>query len=130
VCIAKEHEKKKDDLAIFFKKRRFSLNYRWVVEYNDLHQILDSPSPNSTVASSSSSQDHQTDNIALMIELIDQFGEEQKEKGKGILVVNTHVFWDPKYPEIKLNQVHYLKFKIAQLLSKKQFLFNSKKNQK
>lgn len=84
---------KSDGCAVFWRDSVFSLVESDSVEFNDL-----------AVFSNMNRVDEQraTDNVAIMVVL------RHKATNRLLIVVNVHLFWDPSFPEIKLEQCFYL----------------------
>lgn len=83
-----------DGCAIFWRKNKFKLVAQFPV---DFHQKV--------------TQDTRFNNNQ---ELLERYGKKdnvaigvllERPNGQQILVVNTHIFWDPEYPDVKLLQV-------------------------
>mmetsp|Transcript_4568 Transcript_4568/g.7073 ORF Transcript_4568/g.7073 Transcript_4568/m.7073 type:complete len:675 (+) Transcript_4568:56-2080(+) len=95
---------KMDGCAIFFKRDRFALREKHVVEYNEsaigYTGLLKLP-PEALKRLSK-------DNVALVIvlEFLDARTNPRNRGNTQFLVVaNTHIFWDPDFPDVKLWQV-------------------------
>jgi mRNA deadenylase 3'-5' endonuclease subunit Ccr4 len=86
------HPHKKDGCAIFFKDSKLEIITKTELSYNSL-------------AKDKHAGDRaQTNNIAIGI-----YFQETSQHRKRFWVVNTHLFWDPKAPDVKLGQTKMLK---------------------
>eukprot|EP00475_Leptophrys_vorax_P006348 TRINITY_DN13915_c0_g1_i1.p1 TRINITY_DN13915_c0_g1~~TRINITY_DN13915_c0_g1_i1.p1 ORF type:complete len:514 (-),score=108.75 TRINITY_DN13915_c0_g1_i1:86-1627(-) len=93
------HPHKKDGCAIFFKESKLEIITKTELSYNSL-------------AKDKHAGDRaQTNNIAIGI-----YFQEASGNKKRFWVMNTHLFWDPKAPDVKLGQAKMLrKFIVNQL---------------
>ncbi|PRP82590.1 protein groucho-like [Planoprotostelium fungivorum] len=81
--------KKKDGCATFWKVDRFLLLAHHEHTLNDIAQQTDDPL-------------YKRDNVALFVKLLPKFLDSKEEE---LCVINTHLYWDPRYPEVKFRQI-------------------------
>lgn len=104
-----------DGCAIFYKKAKFRLVHSIRVDFDDLDSDKDLKT---LLYPSAHLLTHNTATIALFeIKAPEQRLENVYGK-RFVYVVNTHHFWDPLSPDIKLLQAQYLIEKIERLKSK------------
>ncbi|KAL6068414.1 Nocturnin [Balamuthia mandrillaris] len=112
---------KRDGCATFWKKSKWQLVRKVELFLNDVAKY-------EGVASIRS----RTDNVALGVVLIpspcvpssrkEKTGEEEEQEeqeikeGEGLLVVNTHLYWDPRKEDVKLLQLHHIVKSIEDIL--------------
>ncbi|KAK7053254.1 Glucose-repressible alcohol dehydrogenase transcriptional effector [Paramarasmius palmivorus] len=94
-----------DGCAVFFRKNRYRLLEKKFIEYTDLAQQRQDLKTSNDVRERLLSRG----NIAVLCLL------ESLTTGKHILLVNTHIFWDPKFKDVKLVQVGLLTEEIARM---------------
>lgn len=83
---------KKDGCAIFFKEGKLEIITKTELSYNSLAKDI------------SAGDRAQTNNIAIGI-----YFQEISPLRRRFWVINTHLFWDPKAPDVKLGQAKMLK---------------------
>jgi CCR4-NOT transcription complex subunit 6 len=96
-----------DGCALFFKRKRFKLLEKYVIEYNDAALAMAKQGLfklRHGVTVDRVLQRLMKDNVA-QIAVLETVGA---NGGTRICVSNTHIFWDPEYPDVKLWQTHTL----------------------
>jgi len=101
-----------DGCAIFFRSARWELMYREEVEYSDLAKSLIAGKYTASSQPSGFARLYSRDNIALWILL------RSVETGQLILVVNTHMHWNPSFSDVKIMQSYLLLKGISSYLEK------------
>jgi CCR4-NOT transcription complex subunit 6 len=112
---------KVDGCALFYRPERFTLRDEHTVEFNQLvanaarngHFSGGSPPANQQSKVNRATKRLSRDNIA-QIAVFDVVGE--ASSSAPLVVCNTHIFWDPEYPEVKLWQTHQLMTQIQNVL--------------
>lgn len=94
-CFKKRTRGKPDGCATFWKSNRFELVYKRSIELNDAALMDDGRVD----------KDYLTDNVAVAVLLRLLNG---KDRHRYVCVVNTHLFWNPLYADVKLMQTHLL----------------------
>jgi len=98
-CIFQARPTRKDGCTIAWRRNSFKLLDESVVDFNEL------------VDFNCGDTRYKRDNIAIVIRL-------RTDDGRVLLVSNTHLYWNPLRPEIKLAQMACLILKIEELVSK------------
>jgi len=106
-------EGKVDGCAIFFKRSRFHLLEKYVIEFNDAAMAM---ARAGTLTSKQKATKTEVcdalnrllkDNVAQVV-VLETLPSEMEEGGQRFCVCNTHIFWDPEYSDVKLWQTHML----------------------
>ncbi|KAM0671737.1 putative mRNA deadenylase [Ordospora colligata] len=100
-------KKNVDGCAIFWRKSKFRLIEQFPI---DFYQTM-TQDPRFEENQMLLARYGKKDNVAIAALL-------EKTNGQQVLVVNTHIFWDPEYPDIKLLQTMLLIEEIQRIKSK------------
>lgn len=96
-----------DGLAMFYKKDKFKLIKKHIVNYNKIHVPVKDPSTyfleNRFGFINRGKSKYETNNIALVCEL-----ETIDPHPRRLFVATTHIYWNPKMPELKVLQSYTL----------------------
>eukprot|EP00742_Colponemidia_sp_Colp-10_P006180 GILJ01006616.1.p1 GENE.GILJ01006616.1~~GILJ01006616.1.p1 ORF type:complete len:551 (+),score=79.29 GILJ01006616.1:357-2009(+) len=94
---------KVDGCAVFFKRDKFVLLEKYAIDFNDA--ALARPNAKQTAT-----QRLLKGNIAMVVvlEYVAGGGAAGSNPGQRLCVANTHIFWDPDFPDVKLWQTHTL----------------------
>eukprot|EP00759_Apiculatamorpha_spiralis_P042755 PhF_6_TR40609/c0_g1_i1/m.60921/K12603/CNOT6, CCR4; CCR4-NOT transcription complex subunit 6 len=79
---------KPDGCAVFYDPAKYELIGRKDIMMNDVDR---------------SSARHRTNNVALLVHFLDK-----QNPSKEIVVVNAHLYWDPAFADVKLDQARHL----------------------
>lgn len=96
-----------DGLALFYKKDKFKLIKKHVINYNKIHMPTKDPSTyfleNRFGFINRGKSKYETNNIALVCEF-----ETIEPTPRKLFVATTHIYWNPKMPELKVLQSYTL----------------------
>jgi mRNA deadenylase 3'-5' endonuclease subunit Ccr4 len=93
-----------DSIAVFVKKSKFKVLRTVSVDYNQLSTSVHSL-PNTSY--------YQRDNVGLIL-ILESISDNQRK----IILANTHLFWNPKNPDIKIIQASCLAHAVEQQVAK------------
>jgi CCR4-NOT transcription complex subunit 6 len=104
-----------DGLAFFYKKDKFKLIKTHVINYNKIHMPTKDPSAyfleNRFGFINRGKSKYETNNIALVCEM-----ETIEPTPRRLFVATTHIYWNPKMPELKVLQSYTLLKELEKIL--------------
>lgn len=101
-----QRSNRQDGLLIAFKKNKFYLLHKHVIQFDDLSRIKPVPRPLTNASL-------RKQNVALVLSLQSQMSHHSDtnadhSKDRAFTVCTTHLYWNPHFPHVKLAQTHYL----------------------
>lgn len=105
-----------DGLAMFYKKDKFKLVKSHIINYNKIHMPTKDPYAyyleNRFGHINRGKSKYETNNIALVCEL-ETIGPDPRR----LFVATTHIYWNPKMPELKVLQSYTLLKELEKILN-------------
>nr|CAG4713873.1 unnamed protein product [Naegleria fowleri] len=105
---------KRNGCGTFWRRDRFEMVQHLELHLEELNDYLEhSHHATNTSIAEEPFERRDVANLTLLRDL-----QSGGERGKLLLIVNNHLAWDPKYPEVKLCQMFYILKAVHQFLNK------------